>query len=205
MRFLRSVAQAALVMLAAAGAAQAEGRWKIETSKDPDREEARAIIFFESARHRNVQLAFKCQQGKDPEMLLGFYAKVYEGKPQRLRLNFKVETGDEFNFEIEKLVEATVPPHRLHSGVGAEVHKLWFLTDKAIGFHTYAERMFDSSMRGLLRALRDGSKYAEITIPAPLGEGRARYIYEPQVVAIPLKGSTAAINRFSETCGIDLG
>lgn len=171
---------------------------------DPDRDEARAMVYFESGRQRDVQLAFKCQEGHMPEMLLGIFSRVYEGRSERLRLNVKVETGDEFDFVIEKLVEATVPPHSLDTGPAAEVHKLWFLSDKAIGYHTYAEREFDSSMRGLLRALRDGYTYVELTIPAPRGEGRARRIYEPTVTAIPLRGSTRAINRFTETCGIVL-
>lgn len=204
MRYLWAAAHAALIVLAASGVARAEGRWQIRTSVDPDRSEARAMVYFESARPRNVQLAFKCQEGQKPEMLLGVHSKVYEGMAERLRISVKSEVGEEFKFEINKLAEATVPPHHGHSGPAAEVHKLWFLTEKAIGYHTYAERLFDASMRGLLRALRDGFTYVELTIPTPLGEGRARRIYEPIVTAIPLKGSTRAINQFSETCGINL-
>ena len=205
MRFLRATAFAALIVLAMTAATRAHGSWQIRTSMDPDRAEARAMIYFESGNRNNVRLAFKCQEGRKPEMLLGIYSKVYEGMSQRLRLNVKVETGDEFNFLIKKLAEATVPPSQLHTGVVEEVHKLWFLSDKMIGYHTYAWRLFDGSMRGLLRALRDGYTYAEFTIPRPRGEGRVRRIYKPLVTAIPLKGSTRAINLFAETCGLDLG
>jgi len=204
MKFCRTAALAAAVLLAAVGSAKAEGRWQFRSSTDPARDEARALIYYEPSAPMDVRLAFKCQVGQKPQLLLGFYSRVYEGLAPRLKLRVKFDGGKEFHFNVKKLVEEGVPSRHLHAGVSAEVHKLWFLSEKAIGYRSYGDRAFESPLPDLLRALRDGATYVEFIVPRRLGESRARRVLGPMVTAIPLRGSTRAVNNFNRVCGLGI-
>jgi len=192
-----------LMLAVSEGALAAKGSWHFKSTFDPIREKAGALIYYDSGNLNAPQMAFKCQDGKMPYMMLGFLSPIYEGRPERLRTYIKIDGEDEFQLGITKLVERGVSPNLLYAGVEAEVHKLWFLSDKIISYHTFGNRRNDTSLLELLAALRDGQTYFEVSVGQWRRIDRSDHI-KRKVTAFSLRGSTRAVNKFAEECGLAL-
>ncbi len=187
MRVLLSI----LLIVLSSPVALAASDWQFRSSVDPVRKQARALISYRAPKFDHLQLAFKCQAGSRPRMLLGFPAAVHEGMAERLRatVNFQFEEGYEVVFK--KFLERAVPPDMNYWGAEAEAHKLWFSREKAIIYRSTRDRWRTPPILDVLRALRDGDTFAEVDVAG-------------KTTAISLNGSTAAVSKFAERCGLIL-